>query len=84
MMPIEELQSMLDTAFPGDDIRLNSPMGDNNHFELLVVSDKFQGKTMIEQHQMVDHALGDVIREAVHALALKTYTPQQWAKASGG
>ncbi|MCZ6472948.1 MAG: BolA/IbaG family iron-sulfur metabolism protein, partial [SAR324 cluster bacterium] len=33
-------------------------MGDNNHFELLVVSDKFQGKTMIEQHQMVYQALG--------------------------
>ncbi len=84
MMPIEELNAMLEGAFPGDEIRLSSPMDDNNHFQLVVVSPKFDGKTMVEQHQLVYQALGDAMREAVHALALKTYTPDQWAKAGGG
>lgn len=84
MMPIEELRSLLEAAFPGDQIHLTSPMGDDNHFQLVVVSNRFDGKTMVEQHQLVYGALGDAMREAVHALAMKTYTPAQWAKASGG
>ena len=84
MMPIEELQSMLEAAFPGDGIHLTSPMEDNNHFQLVVVSGKFEGKTMVEQHQMVYQAVGEAMREAVHALAMKTFTPEQWAKAGGG
>ena len=84
MMPIEELNAMLEGAFPGDEIRLSSPMEDNNHFQLVVVSPKFDGKTMVEQHQMVYQAIGDSMREAVHALALKTYTPDQWARTGGG
>ena len=84
MMPIEQLQEMLNTAFPGDEIRLSSPMGDNNHFQLLVVSPRFDGKTMIEQHQLVYQALGDSMREAVHALSLKTYTPEQWRNSASG
>ena len=84
MMPIEDLRAKLESSFPGDEIHLNSPMDDNNHFQLVVVSPRFDGKTMVEQHQMVYQALGDAMREAVHALAMKTYTPDQWAKASGG
>ncbi|HKI97653.1 MAG TPA: BolA family protein [bacterium] len=83
MMPIEELRGMLSQAFPGDDVRLSSPMGDDNHFQCLIISDRFDGKTMVERHQMVYAALGDAMREAVHALALKTYTPSQWSKLAG-
>jgi acid stress-induced BolA-like protein IbaG/YrbA len=84
MMPIEELRAMLETSFPGDEIHLTSPMGDDNHFQLVLVSPKFDGKTMVEQHQLVYQALGDTMREAVHALAMKTFTPEQWAKETGG
>ena len=78
MMPIEDLRNMLETAFPGDQIQLTSPMGDDNHFQLVVVSPKFEGKTMVEQHQLVYGAVGDAMHEAVHALALRTFTPAQW------
>ncbi len=83
MMPIEELQNMLESAFPGGQIHLSSPQGDNNHFQLVVVSDRFDGKSMVEQHQLVYQAVGDAMREDVHALSLKTFTPGQWAQASG-
>lgn len=69
---------MLEQAFPGDEIHLDSPMNDNHHFQCVIVSPRFEGKTMVEQHQMVYQALGDAMNEAVHALALRTFTPDQW------
>lgn len=84
MMPIDDLQGLLENAFNGDQIQLTSPMGDNNHFQCLIVSNRFEGKTMVERHQLVYQALGDAMAEAVHAFALKTYTPSQWEKLSGG
>ena len=83
MMPIEELQALLENSFGGDQIELSSPMGDNNHFQLILVSEKFEGKSMVEQHQMVYQAMGDAMHEAVHAMAMKTYTPRQWEQRSG-
>ena len=83
MMPINEVRGKIESAFPGDRIDLVSPMGDDNHFQLVIVSERFGGKSMVQQHQMVYRALGDAMREDIHALALKTYTPQQWDSLAG-
>ncbi len=80
MMPIEDLRTLLTQAFPNDVVELESP--DNHHFQCLVVSAQFEGKSVVKQHQLVYQALGDAMREAVHALALRTYTPSQWKQAS--
>jgi len=53
----------------------------NDHFEMRVVSPAFAGKSKVAQHQMVYQALGDHMRSRIHALALKTYTPEQWLQA---
>ena len=52
---------------------------DGTHFEAVIVSTAFIGKTMIQQHQQVYAALGDRMRSEIHALSMKTYTPEQWA-----
>jgi stress-induced morphogen len=83
MIPIDELRGLLETGFPGDEIELENPQGDGEHYQALIVSERFKGLTLVEQHQLVYRALGDAMRGAVHALALKTYTPAQWAKAGG-
>ncbi len=57
--------------------------GTKDHWEALVVSAAFAGKTPIEQHQMVYAALGELMAGPVHALALKTYSPESWAKSEG-
>jgi len=57
--------------------------GTQDHWEALVVSAAFAGKTPIEQHQMVYAALGELMAGPVHALALKTYAPESWAKQKG-
>lgn len=53
--------------------------GDGQHFEAVIVSAAFAGKSMVQQHQTVYGALGDRMREEIHALSMKTYTPEQWA-----
>ena len=58
-------------------------MGDDGtHFEAVIVSPAFEGKRMIQQHQLVYAALGDRMRAEIHALSMKTYTPTAWAAAS--
>lgn len=52
--------------------------GDGHHFEAVVVSDAFVGKSRVQRHQLVYQTLGDRMREEIHALSIKTYTPQEW------
>ncbi len=58
-------------------------VGDGEHFEALVVSAAFIGKSRVQRHQTVYAALGERMREEVHALSMKTLTPEEWA-ATGG
>lgn len=53
--------------------------GDGHHFEALIVSPAFRGKSRVQQHQVVYKALGDRMREEIHALSMKTFTPEDWA-----
>ena len=52
--------------------------GDGRHFEAIIVSPLFRGKTKVKQHQLVYAALGDRMREEIHALSMKTLTPEEW------
>jgi acid stress-induced BolA-like protein IbaG/YrbA len=54
--------------------------GDGHHWEAVIVSTAFQGKNKVQQHQLVYRALGDRMREEIHALSMKTLTPEQWAE----
>lgn len=52
--------------------------GDGRHFEAVIVSSEFSGKGMLQRHKQVYQALGDRM-EKIHALSMKTLTPEQWA-----
>lgn len=52
--------------------------GDGRHFDAVVVSDEFLNKSRIERHRLVYAALGDKMREEVHALSMKLYTNTEW------
>jgi acid stress-induced BolA-like protein IbaG/YrbA len=58
--------------------------GDGQHFEALIVSPLFEGKRLIQRHQIVYRALGDRMREEIHALSMRTLTPAEHAAPSGG
>ena len=56
--------------------------GGGDHYQVLVVSPAFAGRTLVQQHQLVYAAVREAMSsQAIHALALKTYTPEQWATA---
>ncbi len=53
--------------------------GDGAHFEALIVSPAFAGLPRVRRHQLVYGALGDRMREEIHALSMKTLSPEEWA-----
>ena len=52
--------------------------GDGEHFQALVVSRQFEGRNRVQRHQLVYRALGERMREEIHALSMRTLTPQEW------
>jgi acid stress-induced BolA-like protein IbaG/YrbA len=55
--------------------------GDGQHFEAVIVSSAFAGKSRVQRHQLVYAALGERMRAEVHALSMKTLTPAEWSAA---
>jgi acid stress-induced BolA-like protein IbaG/YrbA len=53
-------------------------LGDGQHFQALVVSTAFAGKSLVQRHQLVYAALGGRMREEIHALSMRTLTPEEW------
>ncbi len=57
--------------------------GDGQHFEALIVSALFRDKSRVQRHQLVYRALGDRMREEIHALSMKTLTPEEFEAQRG-
>jgi acid stress-induced BolA-like protein IbaG/YrbA len=55
-------------------------IGDGQHFQAVVVSAAFAGKSRVQRHQLVYAALGERMREEIHALSMRTLTPEEWHK----
>jgi acid stress-induced BolA-like protein IbaG/YrbA len=53
-------------------------LGDGQHFQAVIVSNAFMGKSRIQRHQLVYAALGGRMREEIHALSMRTLTPDEW------
>lgn len=53
-------------------------IGDGQHFQALVVSGEFAGRNRVQRHQLVYTALGGRMREEIHALSMRTLTPEEW------
>ena len=74
-MTAEELQSIIAAGLPCEHIQLE---GDGRHWYATIVSSEFEGKRLIQRHQIVYAALGDRMREEIHALSMKTLTPEEF------
>ncbi|MGE0681817.1 MAG: BolA family protein [Candidatus Binatia bacterium] len=83
----EEIHSLIFTAIPDAHIQVRDTTGGGDHYEAIVVSPSFSGKTKVNRHRMVYGALQDAMVQRIHALALTTLTPeesrQEQGKASG-
>ena len=76
-MQIHEIESLLRESFPDAEINIKDLAGDNDHFQATIASKKFEGKSRVQQHQMVYQALQGKMGAELHALALKTEIPPE-------
>lgn len=83
MINASEIERRLRAAFPDAEIRVVDTTGTSDHFDAVVVSTAFAGLSRVRQHQAVYAALGDAMRQEIHALALRTFTPETWERARG-
>ena len=76
MPSAEELKQRIEEALPGARAEVEDLTGGGDHFRAEVVSDQFEGLSRIEQHQLVYGVFGDEVGGAIHALSIKTSTPE--------
>lgn len=82
-MDTNEIQAMIEKALPNSTVIVEDLVGDGDHLQATVISDLFEGKTLLQQHQMVYNPLRETLKEKLHALGLKTYTIEEWKKGKG-
>lgn len=84
-MTSQQIKARIETLAPGTKAELIDLTGTQDHWQALIVSPAFQGKSLIEQHRMVFALFKDeVASNDVHALTLKTYTPEQYERIANG
>jgi len=73
----DELKSLIEAGIPEAEVVVKDLTGTRDHYRVEVVSSEFEGKSLVEQHQMVYRAVGDELTNAVHALSIRTSTPEE-------
>ena len=71
----DDLTARIEEAFPGANVYVEDLTGGGDHFRAEVVSDRFEGLSRIEQHQLVYGVFGSEVGGPIHALSIKTSTP---------
>ena len=75
MVTPESVKSGIESGLACEHVEV---VGDGQHFQALVVSALFAGRNRVQRHQLVYKALGDRMREEIHALSMQTLTPEEW------
>ena len=76
MLSANELKTYITNGLDCEHIEV---LGDDGqHFEAVIVSPAFVGKNMVQQHQLVYQILGGRMRSEIHALSMRTFTPETW------
>ena len=81
MVTANYIQDVIAAGLPCDLIEVQGD--DGTHFEALIVSPEFSGRNRVQRHQLVYKALGDRMRAEIHALSMKTLSPEEWAQQQG-
>ena len=74
-MSAEEITTRIKATLPDATVELTDLAGDNDHWEASVTSAAFEGKSRVQQHQMVYAAFGEDMGTTLHALGVKTALP---------
>jgi acid stress-induced BolA-like protein IbaG/YrbA len=83
MVSPEQVEAMIKAGLPDAQVQVQDLTGTRDHYQVVVVSSMFEGKRLIQQHQLVNGAVQSAMATGeLHALTMKTYTPEEWAAAS--
>jgi acid stress-induced BolA-like protein IbaG/YrbA len=77
-MNVQDIKALIERSIPQATAYVLDPMNDGQHLQAFVVSPAFEGLMLIKQHQMVMGPLTQAFASSVHALGLKTFTPDKW------
>ena len=75
-MTPEQVTALIEAGMPNAQVRVKSD--DNTHFEACVVTDEFAGMRSLQRHQKVYATLGELMGREIHAMALQTFTTEEW------
>lgn len=75
MVTPESVKNGIETGLACEHVEV---LGDGQHFQAVVVARAFEGKSRVQRHQLVYAALGERMREEIHALSMQTLTPAEW------
>jgi stress-induced morphogen len=78
MLAPDALKQRIEDELSDVHVEVMDMTGEMDHFRVIVISPEFEGLPMVKQHQLVYDALGDAMDGDIHALGLKTYTPEEW------
>ena len=83
-MTPEQLKTRIQELGPGTEVQVLDLTGTMDHYQAIIVSPRFEGKLMVEQHRMVMGLLqAEIDSGEVHALTMRTFTPEQYKKVVG-
>lgn len=82
MIKPDEVQRLIESAITDAQVQVTDLTGTHDHYSVVVVSPAFQGLLPIKRHRMVNAAVAEELNSgAIHAMQLKTFTPDEWAAA---
>jgi acid stress-induced BolA-like protein IbaG/YrbA len=77
-MIADEIKKIIEGSVNDATVYVLDPMHDGQHLQAIVISPVFNGIPLVQQHQMVMKPLSQAFAQSVHALGLKTFTPEKW------
>ncbi len=75
-----DIKNWIESGLEGAHVEID---GDGHHFNAVIISPLFEGKSRVAQHQLVYAALGDKMKAEIHALSMRTMTPEEWRRERG-
>ncbi|MGB3493538.1 MAG: BolA/IbaG family iron-sulfur metabolism protein [Elainellaceae cyanobacterium] len=83
MVSPDQVKSMIQAGIPEAEVQVQDLTGGGDHYQVIVISPAFEGKRPVQRHQLVYRSVQQAMStEAIHALSIKTYTPETWATTS--
>lgn len=76
----EQVKQIVESFIPKSQVWVDDLTGTRDHYKVVVVSESFVGKILIERHKMVNEALKEPLKGPIHALTIEAHTPEQWQK----